>query len=98
MAGLTTRSSPLHVRFGDFELDEANARLLREGSAVALPPTPFGLLCTLAGHPGALLTKHDLLDAVWGHRFVSDSVLKGIVSLERMLREIGEFLDRYTER
>lgn len=74
------RSSPLHVRFGEFELDEANARLLRRGSAVALAPTPFGLLCALVRHPGALLTKHTLLDEVWGHRFVSDSVLKGAIS------------------
>ena len=51
--------------------------LLRGGSAIALSPTPFGLLCALARHPGALLTKHALLDEVWGHRFVSDSVLKG---------------------
>ncbi len=31
-------------------------------------------------HPGSLLTKHALLDEVWGHRFVSDSVLKGTIS------------------
>ena len=80
MAGASARSSPLHVRFGEFELDEANALLLRGGSAIALSPTPFGLLCALARHPGALLTKHALLDEVWGHRFVSDSVLKGAIS------------------
>jgi DNA-binding winged helix-turn-helix (wHTH) protein/tetratricopeptide (TPR) repeat protein len=73
-------SSPLRVRFGEFELDEANALLLRGGSAIALSPTPFGLLCALARHPNALLTKHALLDEVWGHRFVSDSVLKGAIS------------------
>ena len=80
MVGASARSSPLHVRFGEFELDEANALLLRGGSAIALSPTPFGLLCALARHPGALLTKHALLDEVWGHRFVSDSVLKGAIS------------------
>ena len=74
------RSDFVCVRFGEFELDEANALLLRGGSAIALSPTPFGLLCALARHPGALLTKHALLDEVWGHRFVSDSVLKGAIS------------------
>ena len=68
------------MRFGEFELDEANALLLRSGSAIPLSPTPFGLLCALARHPGSLLTKHALLDEVWGHRFVSDSVLKGTIS------------------
>ncbi len=71
---------PLRVRFGEFELDEANALLRRDGSAIPLAPTPFGLLCALARHPGALLSKHALLDQVWGHRYVSDSVLKTAIS------------------
>ena len=70
----------LHVRFGEFELDQGNARLLRAGAPVALAPTPFELLCALARQPGTMLTKHALLDGVWGHRFVSDSVLKGAIS------------------
>ena len=73
-------SDPVRLRFGDFELDEANASLLRGGQAVALAPTPFNLLCALARQPGALLTKDVLLDTVWGHRFVSESVLKTAVS------------------
>jgi DNA-binding winged helix-turn-helix (wHTH) protein len=43
-------------------------------------PTPFNLLCALARQPGALFTKDALLDTVWGHRFVSESVLKTAVS------------------
>jgi DNA-binding winged helix-turn-helix (wHTH) protein/tetratricopeptide (TPR) repeat protein len=70
----------VRVRFGDFELDEANATLLRDGKSVALPPTPFAVLCALARQPAALLTKHALLDQVWGHQFVSDSVLKTAIS------------------
>lgn len=76
----TTGPDPLHVRFGEFELDQANARLLRGAAQVALAPTPFDLLCALARQPGTMLTKHALLDVVWGHRFVSDSVLKGAIS------------------
>ena len=71
---------PLRVRFGEFELDESNALLIHNGGAVALSPTPFNVLCTLVRHAGSLLTKHALLDEVWGHRFVSDSVLKGTIS------------------
>ena len=74
-------SHPLRVRFGEFELDEANALLLRGGSAIPLfAPTPFGLLCALVRQPGSLLTKHALLDQVWGHSYVSDSVLKTAIS------------------
>jgi DNA-binding winged helix-turn-helix (wHTH) protein/tetratricopeptide (TPR) repeat protein len=66
--------------FVEFELDESNACLLRNGEAVAVAPTPFTLLCVLARQPGSLVTKDALLDAVWGHRFVSDSVLKTAIS------------------
>ena len=55
-------------------------RLLRDGKPVALAPTPFAVLCALARQPGSLLTKHALLDEVWGHQFVSDSVLKTAIS------------------
>lgn len=51
---------------------------------MALTPTPFALLCALAREPGALLRKDALLDAVWGHRFVSESVLKTAVSELRL--------------
>ena len=80
MVDSPARPNPLRVRFGEFELDEANALLIHSGSGVALSPTPFKLLCTLVRHAGSLLTKHALLDEVWGHRFVSDSVLKGTIS------------------
>src|SRR5450631_3443463 len=73
-------SNPVRVRFDRFELDEANARLLRDGTAVALPPTPFAVLCALVRRPGSLLTKNALLDDVWGHQFVTDSVLKTAIS------------------
>ncbi|MGB8437650.1 MAG: winged helix-turn-helix domain-containing protein, partial [Burkholderiales bacterium] len=73
-------SHPVRVRFDAFELDEANASLLRDGKAVALAPTPCAVLCALVRQPGSLLTKHALLDPVWGHQFVSDSVLKTAIS------------------
>ena len=75
-----TPSNPLRLRFEAFELDEANARLLRNGQAVPLAPKPFALLCELVRRQGALCTKQTLLDKVWGHQFVSDSVLKTAIS------------------
>lgn len=70
----------VRVRFGAYELDEPNALLLRGGKAVTLAPKPFAVLCALARRPGSLLTKHALLDDVWGHQFVSESVLATAVS------------------
>lgn len=71
---------PVRVRFDAFELDEANALLLRDGKAVSLAPKPFEVLCALARTPGSLVTKNALLDLVWGHRFVTESVLKTAIS------------------
>ena len=73
-------SNPVRVRFDRFELDEANAHLLRDGTAVSLAPTPFAVLCALVRQPGALLTTNALLDEVWGHQFVTDSVLRTAIS------------------
>lgn len=68
------------LRFDRFELDEADARLTCAGQPVALPPKPFAVLCALARTPRMLVTKNALLDAVWGHRFVTESVLKSAIS------------------
>jgi DNA-binding winged helix-turn-helix (wHTH) protein len=73
-------SNSLRLRFEAFELDEANARLLRNGQVAPLAPKPFALLCELVRRQGALCTKQTLLDKVWGHQFVSDSVLKTAIS------------------
>ena len=71
---------PARLRFDGFELDEADARLARAGQPVPLAPKPFAVLCALARNPRALVTKNALLDAVWGHRFVTESVLKSAIS------------------
>ena len=73
-------TSVARLRFDRFELDEADARLACDGEAVALAPKPFAVLCALARTPGRLVTKNALLDLVWGHRFVTESVLKSAIS------------------
>jgi DNA-binding winged helix-turn-helix (wHTH) protein len=67
-------------RFDHFVLDEADARLTRAGKPVPIAPKPFAVLCALARIPGRLLTKHELLDLVWGHRFVTNASLKSAIS------------------
>lgn len=70
----------VRVQFDHFELDEADARLKRDGAPISLAPKAFAVLCTLAKQPGVLVTKAALLDAVWGHQHVSESVLKTTIS------------------
>ena len=85
------------LRFGNFELDEAEARLTRAGQPVPLAPKPFSVLCTLARTPRMLVTKNTLLDAVWGHRFVTESVLKSAISEVRAALGDDPKAPRYIE-
>ncbi|MGE0808611.1 MAG: transcriptional regulator [Burkholderiaceae bacterium] len=71
------------LTFGQFVLDIRNARLTRGGEALELAPKAFAVLCYLAARPGQLVTKNELLDAVWGRRHVSESVLKTAMSAVR---------------
>lgn len=71
---------PLLLQFGEFKLDERDARLWHSDRALDLTPKAFAVLCALARQPGRLLTREALLDTVWGHRNVSESVLKTMIS------------------
>ncbi|NWG73771.1 MAG: AAA family ATPase [Rubrivivax sp.] len=73
-------STPAPIRFGPFTLDVAAGRLLRDGRPVSLRPRPFDVLVALASRPGELVTKNELLDAVWGTRFVTEGVIKTAVA------------------
>jgi DNA-binding winged helix-turn-helix (wHTH) protein/tetratricopeptide (TPR) repeat protein len=91
------QAAALKLRFDAFDLDEADARLKRDGKPVALPPKAFGVLCALARQPGALVTKNALLDAVWGHQHVSESVLKTTISQLRAALADDAASPRYIE-
>ena len=88
---------PIRMRFGRFEVDEVEARLLDDGAPVRLAPKPFAVLCALARTPHALVTKSALLDRVWGHRHVSESVLKTTISDVRAVLDDDPRQPRYIE-
>ena len=74
-----TPASTAVLHFGPYRLDIAGSRLTRDGAPVALRPKAFDLLATLAGRPNELVTKDELLDRVWGRRFITEGVIKSIV-------------------
>lgn len=92
----TTASIPA-LAFGPFVLDENNARLTRAGDPLDIPPKPFAVLCQLARNAPRLVTKEELLDAVWGHRHVSESVLKTAINLLRTQLGDDPKMPRYIE-
>jgi predicted ATPase/DNA-binding winged helix-turn-helix (wHTH) protein len=76
------------LAFGAFVLDREGGRLLSQGQPVDLAPKPWAVLVYLAEHTGLLVSKDELLDAVWGHRHVSDSVLK--VAINSLRSKLGD--------
>ncbi len=61
--------------FGNCELDVDRVVFRRDGHDVPIEPQVFDLLCCLVERRGRLLRKEELLDLVWGDRFVSESAL-----------------------
>jgi len=76
------------IVFGPFCLDLANEQLWRESQAIKLRPKAFAVLEHLLGRPGQLVTKDDLLNAVWPETFVSDAVLK--VTIRQIREALGD--------
>lgn len=68
---------------GVFTVDVVNRQFLAEGRPVAMEPKVFAVIAELLRQQGRLLTRDDLLDAVWGHRFVTPSTLNRAITLAR---------------
>ena len=66
------RPQPSVVRAGDLEIDLARSLVTWRGDVVQLTPTEFRLLEVLLAHRGKLVTREQLLEAVWGSRRPSD--------------------------
>ena len=74
------------LRFGDFVLDVAAYELRRNGRRVRLERQPMDLLILLAGQPGQLVSRNQIVDALWG-RDVFVDVENGINTAIRKLRQ-----------
>jgi DNA-binding winged helix-turn-helix (wHTH) protein/tetratricopeptide (TPR) repeat protein len=61
--------------FDEFELHPSARALLRKGEKVALAPKSFEVLVCLVANAGRLVTKEELLNAVWPGAFVEESNL-----------------------
>lgn len=79
--------SGLRVVSDGLEIDRGRYSVRLRGRPVALTPTEFQLLWTLAEAPGRVFTRQELLHRVWGTDFVGDSgvVDTHIANLRRKL-------------
>lgn len=74
--------------FGDCALDLSRFELSRNGSAVHVEPQVFDVLRYLLEHRERVVPKEELLDELWGNRFVSESTLTSRIKAAR--RAIGD--------
>jgi pimeloyl-ACP methyl ester carboxylesterase/DNA-binding winged helix-turn-helix (wHTH) protein len=74
--------------FGHGELDTDRYELRVDGELVPLEPQVFDVLAYLVERRDRVVTKEELLDNVWGDRFVSESALTSRIKAAR--RAVGD--------
>jgi len=68
-------TTPLATRFGDVEIRREQGIVLKGGAELNLTKTEFRLMCEFADHAGAVLSRDQLLERVWGYEYLGDSRL-----------------------
>lgn len=80
-------SSPAAVRVGDLVIDGAARRVTRGEEAIDLTRTEYELLSVLVKHRGQVLSKTQLLDAVWGFDAYDTNLVQ--VHMSALRRKLG---------
>jgi DNA-binding winged helix-turn-helix (wHTH) protein/Tol biopolymer transport system component len=93
---MTTQTAH-NFRFGAIEVHEQEFRATRAGEPVAIEPKAFRVLLYLLHHAGHLVTKNELLDAVWGETAVTESSLTRAIALLRRVLEDDPHQPRFIE-
>jgi predicted ATPase/DNA-binding winged helix-turn-helix (wHTH) protein len=76
----------LSYQFGDFTLDVARGSVFKAGAEIKLRPKVYETLKYLVEHPGRLIGKQELMQAVWPDAFVTDdSLVQCTLELRRAL-------------
>ena len=82
------------LRFGEYEIDVDRFELRCGGVPVPVEPQVFEVLVHLVRNHHRVVTKEELLDEVWGDRFVSESALSSrIMSARKAIGDDGRRQD-----
>src|SRR5450631_164701 len=83
----------LNYQFGEFMLDVARGCVLRAGEEIKLRPKVYETLKYFVEHPGRLISKPELMQAVWPDAFVTDdSLVQCTLELRRALDDRSQQL------
>jgi TolB-like protein/DNA-binding winged helix-turn-helix (wHTH) protein/Flp pilus assembly protein TadD len=89
--GRTEEIAATTFRFDAFELDVQRRTLRRSGSDVELRPLAFDALGFLVRHAGRVVTKDELIAAVWpGLVVTDDSIARCISDIRRALGDVEQ--------
>jgi len=81
----------LQFAFEDFVLDQERRELTLRGQVVAVGPQTFDLLLYLVSNRDCVVSKDDLLKAVWSGRIVSESTISShINAVRKAIGDTGE--------
>lgn len=83
-----TVTSQQAYEFGPYRFEPVEARLLRQGEPVHLPPKALEVLATLVKRSGHVVTKEALLAEVWPGTFVEEGVLAVNMSTLRKVLDV----------
>jgi DNA-binding response OmpR family regulator len=71
----TPANDSRRTRFGDVEVRHEQGVVLKGEHELNLTKTEFRLMCEFAEHAGAVLSRDQLLERVWGYEYLGDSRL-----------------------
>jgi DNA-binding response OmpR family regulator len=74
---------------GELAIDRAGLLVTHRGERVALAPSELRLLLTLSASPGQVLSRQQLLEAVWEHNYHGDIRLVD-ACVKRLRNKLGE--------
>ena len=90
-------SKSVVFRFGDVEVREREFTLIKAGEILPVEPKAFRVLLILLRNPQKLISKEELLNAVWGDAAVTENSLARSIALLRKLLGDETRSPRYIE-
>lgn len=88
----TTTKDEFFHEFGGLSIHEQSREVKRNGEAIDLTPREYDLLLHLICHPNQVLSREQLLDAVWGYDYFGDTNVVDVY-----IRYVRKKIDRPNE-
>jgi DNA-binding response OmpR family regulator len=85
------QSTSLELNYGDIHADLGSQRASRDGAPLELTAKEFSLLCLFLRHPGKVLSRTRIFDAVWNEQYdgLSNTLEVHVKELRRKLEARG---------